>query len=112
VADDKTDNGTDRRSLIAAVAMAGAAVPLMANGAQAQDDTPRCGNEPHPRFIVDLGNVALSREAASSLNEKIRKAFLTTVARAGAKPSIYQGHLPPYWYGIVIAPQVNIPDQR
>jgi hypothetical protein len=62
---DKTqDSETSRRSLIAAVAAAGAAVPLMAApamAAAAEDDAQRCGNEPmtlkirpRPRFVVGL----------------------------------------------------------
>lgn len=111
---DNKETETDRRSLITAVAVAGAAVPLMATSAVAQDDVDRCGNEPHLpiRFVVDLGGVQLPRDRAAALGADIRKIVLANIARAGIKAPIYQGPLPPYWFGIIVRPPVvNIPDR-
>lgn len=99
VADDKTNNETDRRALITAVAMAGAAAPLIAAPAQAAEQGHCAPSATPPRFVVDLGNVVLSEEATRALSNEIRKAAIAAVARAGVKPTVYTGPLPHNWWG-------------
>lgn len=109
--DDKKETETSRRSLIAAVAVAGAAVPLMATSASAQDGD-RCGNEPPIRFVVDLGGLPLGRDRAAALGNDIRKVVLANIARSGLKAPPYRGPLPPDWFGIVVRPIDVIRPQR
>jgi hypothetical protein len=95
------DAETNRRTLIAAVAAAGAAVPLMtasAKAASGTDDDQRCGStglKPGPRFVVDIGGVDIPPDMAEVLGAQIRKMVLMTLARSGMKVPVYEGGLPP-----------------
>lgn len=111
MSDTQSDNETSRRTLIAAVAAAGAAVPLMtapAKAASDTDDDQRCGStglKPRPKFVVDLGDIDLEPDVAKMLGEQIRKTVLMTLARTGERRTRalpYEGPLPPYWYGFIL----------
>lgn len=107
MSDTRSESETNRRALIAAVAAAGAAVPLMAapaNAAPGADDQ-KCGStglKPGPRFVVDIGSVDIPPDMAEVLGAQIRKMVLMTLARSGMKVPVYEGGLPPYWYGLVV----------
>jgi hypothetical protein len=107
---------TSRRTLIAAVAAAGAAAPLMATSAKAQNDEFKCPTGrpkwPRPRFVVDLGDVSLPPDVADALGREIRKAVLITLARAGEPRQQAEFELPRYWRGYMAALEAELhPEQ-
>lgn len=90
------DKGQSRRSLIAAAAAAGAALPLISITANAQGRG--------TRIVVDLGGVELPRDVAAKLEVEIRRAVLSAVAMGAPKLKFRAGPLGPGIRGYVLIP--------
>jgi hypothetical protein len=99
----KTDQGTDRRTLLAAATAAGVvAAPVLASAAQ-----PMMAKGRPTVLKVDLGGIALSEREATELSNQISRLVLDAVAKAGIKVA-NPGHVigpHPGWYGIIMRPQ-------
>ena len=52
------------------------------------------------RFVVDLGDVALSKDAAAALNAEIQKVALTHIAGIHEKPIAIR--FPRDWWGLIM----------
>ena len=58
------------------------------------------------RFVVDLGDVKLSKEAEHSLNSAIQEIAIKHISASRfEKP--FQVWFPPHWYGIIIRPDFD-----
>ena len=99
----KTDQGTDRRTLIAAATAAGViAAPVLASAAPAMMAKGR------PTVLkVDLGGIALSERQAVELSSQISRLVLDAVGREGVKVANPGRVIGPHpgWYGIILRPQ-------
>ncbi|HWE46153.1 MAG TPA: hypothetical protein VG407_08995 [Caulobacteraceae bacterium] len=100
----KTDQGTDRRTLIAAATAAGViATPVLASAAEPM----RMAKGRPTVFKVDLGGVSLPEHEATELSNQISRLCLDAVARAGVKVANAGRVIGPHpgWYGFILRPQ-------
>jgi hypothetical protein len=98
----KTEEGTDRRTLLAAATVAGVvATPMLA---EAQD---RMMKGRPATFKIDLGGVPLSERAATDLSHTISRAVLNALAQEHIKVTNPGAAIGPHpgWYGIILRPQ-------
>ncbi|HEY3813811.1 MAG TPA: hypothetical protein VGL66_11345 [Caulobacteraceae bacterium] len=98
----KTEEGADRRTVLAAAAVAGVvATPILANAAESM-----MKGRP-ATFKIDLGGVPLSERAATDLSHTISRAVLSALAQEHIKVTNPNAVIGPHpgWYGIILRPQ-------
>jgi len=99
----KSSGKTQSRRALISAATAAALVPMLAKGAMAQMMMGG-GGRGGTRVVVDLGGVKLPRAIADDVENQIRRAVLSAVARAYPRVKFRPGQLGPGTIGIVLIP--------